>query len=501
MEPPVISPASGTVFATSQTITMACASEGATIHYTRDGSEPTIDSPVYGRFRISTKTTVKARAFLGDVASSEIVTAEYALGQCPTPVIVSAGGESFSQAGNVVTINYDCDEGVVRYTLDGSEPTAASPVYQTPFAVDESVVIKAKAFSDRYFDSQVATVTLTRTRTKVATPVIVAATTFTGSQTMVNITCTTEGAVIRYTLDGSTPNSHSTRYSGPFAVDKTTTIKAYATRTDYTNSGIVTKTVTKVWGIGDTMGAPDQKFTTSGAAGWIDDGGVAMKSGAITHNQRSVLSTVVSGEGRLSFEWKTSCERDEEYHEWDHLELKVDGVVVMILDGITDWIAVEHAIKGTGSHTVEWTYVKDDLESDGDDCAWVRKFAWAATQSATETQTTAVPVPYTWIDRYFPGTKDYEVKAKSTAANGVNTVEACYVAGLDPTNPFSVFSAKIKLVDGQPVVTWSPDLNEGGTKPARVYKTFGRESLDDAKGWSMPVTSKHRFFKVTVEMP
>jgi hypothetical protein len=37
---------------------------------------------------------------------------------------------------------------VVRYTLDGSEPTVKSPVYDgVPFQVDKDAVIKARGFT------------------------------------------------------------------------------------------------------------------------------------------------------------------------------------------------------------------------------------------------------------------------------------------------------------------------------------------------------------------
>ena len=53
-ENPVITPASGTMIKDSLSVMMSCPSEGATIYYTLDGSEPTIDSMVYTRkFRIT----------------------------------------------------------------------------------------------------------------------------------------------------------------------------------------------------------------------------------------------------------------------------------------------------------------------------------------------------------------------------------------------------------------------------------------------------------------
>ena len=52
----------------------------------------------------------------------------------------------------------------VHYTLDGTEPTAESPLYTGPFLVDSlgDVVIKAIAVMDDYFDSEVATFSFTR---------------------------------------------------------------------------------------------------------------------------------------------------------------------------------------------------------------------------------------------------------------------------------------------------------------------------------------------------
>ena len=43
-----------------------------------------------------------------------------------------------------------------------------------------------------------------------------------------------------------------------------------------------------------------------------------------------------------------------------------------------------------------------------------------------------------------------------------------------------VFRAVISIgADGESVVGWEPDLNEGGTKQVRVYTVEGRESLTD----------------------
>ena len=433
-EAPVISPEGGVV-AVGKGITMSCATEGATIHYTTDGTDPTVDSPSYRRFRISERTTVKAIAVKNGFVS-EVTVAEFALGRC-------------------------------------------------------------------------------------ADPVVTAASTFTGTKTLVSLSCTTENAVIRYTLDGSPPDVGSAVYSAPFYMTRSCTVKVYATYPNYFDSAVVSFAIEKVWGIGDTMGDPDQVFTTGGDVPFfrVTDAtaplGESMRSGAITHNQTSTMTTTVEGPGTVSFQWKTSCEDSGGAYDWDHAEFEVDGAVVAYLDGESDWQTVSHEISGDGSHTLLWRYVKDDVESEGEDCCWVADFRWTPneTPASTETQTTPEPVPYSWLDAdaatiLAAHGGDYEAAAKATAANGVNKVWECYVAGISPTNAAARFEATIEMgADGKPVVSWTPDLNEGGKKSERVYRVLGAKELGAAAQWDDvtdvedPDAEGYRFFKAAVEMP
>ena len=118
------------------------------------------------------------------------------------------------------------------------------------------------------------------------------------------------------------------------------------------------------------------------------------------------------------------------------------------------------------------------------------------------TATTPVPVPYAWLDAYVGrfGGGDYEAAAHAPGANGVALWES-YVAGLDPADAASRFTASIALgADGTPVVTWSPDLR--AAEPPRAYTVYGKPTLG-AAAWT-PVTDANRaamrFFKVTVEV-
>ena len=76
----------------------------------------------------------------------------------------------------------------------------------------------------------------------VATPEI----TFDNTDNKATITCSTVGATIHYTMDGTTPTSESTTYSIPLTLTTTTTIKAIAVMSGQTNSAMAMKEIVKI---------------------------------------------------------------------------------------------------------------------------------------------------------------------------------------------------------------------------------------------------------------
>ena len=88
----------------------------------------------------------------------------------------------------------------------------------------------------------------------------------------------------------------------------------------------------------------------------------------------------------------------------------------------------------------------------------------------------------------------YSDKESATAINGYS-LGASYIAGLDPTNETSKFTASITISNGVPSIVWTPDLGSN-----RTYTIYGKTDLTDAN-WTSPTNSSHRFFKVGVELP
>ena len=145
---------------------------------------------------------------------------------------------------NIVTItdaNGLPDGYNIRYTTDGSTPTASSPILEgKSYMVTSSVTLKAVV--ERYG------IVLTEVAEKAvapapcATPVI----TFDYTTSNVSISCTTPSSTIYYTTDGSTPTTSSTAYSAPFSVDGPTTVKAFATHTTKAPSAVAELAITQV---------------------------------------------------------------------------------------------------------------------------------------------------------------------------------------------------------------------------------------------------------------
>ena len=289
----------------------------------------------------------------------------------------------------------------------------------------------------------------------------------------------------------------------------------------------------------DYAGATNMTLRTDGDAGWfgvkdeVHNQSGSVRSGVITDGQVSSLKSAVDGAGVIRFWWKTDCERIRNYPV-DRVLFYVDGIEQAWTNGVSDWVQKHFTITGDGPHNVEWRYVKDEEGSSGRDCVWVSEIEWEPLRVPVAV---VVPAEVTGgkelvVDESWPMSLDAQFGAGTRAAfvekfgsdlsaallkptgkkNAVGEdmyVWQDYVAGTDPTDPKSQFTAKIEMVDGEPVIVWSPKLSEAEAAK-RIYTTYGRKTLEGSHGdeparemWTpveTPAQGGWRFFKVGVEM-
>ena len=136
VETPAASVASG-IYTGAQTVELSCATQGATIRYTTDGSDPTETSTEYKGtpITIDASTTLRVCAFANGMTQSAVATYNYTILQTYTVTFDTAGGSEMQsvpvQAGKTLTKPADpTREGYtfVCWTCQGEEYDFATPV-------------------------------------------------------------------------------------------------------------------------------------------------------------------------------------------------------------------------------------------------------------------------------------------------------------------------------------------------------------------------------------
>ena len=141
---PVISPSGGT-FTGTENVTLTSATHSASIYYTTDGSVPTTGSTLYaGPISVTADTTIRAIASASGYLQSSVSSASFILNSQVPPVTIAPSAGTYSTPQSVVLSDIDATA-KIHYTLDGSAPTASSPLYTAPIAVGSSLTIKAIA--------------------------------------------------------------------------------------------------------------------------------------------------------------------------------------------------------------------------------------------------------------------------------------------------------------------------------------------------------------------
>jgi hypothetical protein len=166
--------------------------------------------------------------------------------QTAAPLFTPAAG-NYSSAQSV-TMSDATSGAKIYYTTDGSAPTTASTVYSAAIAVASTTTIKAIATATGDTSSAVASALYTISASTPTPTISPNGGSFTAAQA-VTLADSSGGAVIHYTLDGSTPSSTSTAYSSPFTISAAgaTTVKAIAIASG-TSSSTASATFTITYG-------------------------------------------------------------------------------------------------------------------------------------------------------------------------------------------------------------------------------------------------------------
>ncbi len=220
VDAPTFSLEEGT-YTETQTVSISCATTGATIYYTTNGNNPSSSSSVYSTpITISETTTLKAIA-IKDGVSSPVASATYTIDLPAVSIPVFTPDEGTYTEAQKITITCATEGATIYYTTDETDPTQESTLYSSPVSITTTgTTLKAIAVKDGLVDSNVASATYIIQPEK---PSI--------SEKNGEIVITAaKGLSIYYTTDGSDPTNTSEEYSSPipFTGPGTVTVKAIA---------------------------------------------------------------------------------------------------------------------------------------------------------------------------------------------------------------------------------------------------------------------------------
>jgi len=136
----------GGLFTEIANVKLSTTTSGATIVYTLDGSNPTINSAVYtDNVKITANAMLKVMSFKADFAESDIDSAKFSIRVVPP--VIEPSGIAFVDS---VMVSFSCatPDVIYFYTTNNSLPTISSKQYTGPFEITKTMnirVIAAKA--------------------------------------------------------------------------------------------------------------------------------------------------------------------------------------------------------------------------------------------------------------------------------------------------------------------------------------------------------------------
>lgn len=225
------SPAGGT-YSTAQSVTLS-SSETATIYYTINGTTPTTASPKYtGAIPVTNTTTIKY--FAKDAAGNTETVKSQAYNFPPVATLAGVPASLTKLATALITVG---GPGVTAYqrSLDGGTTWSAETPVTTKISLSgltsgvKTLQVKGKNGSSGAWQVSPTTTSWTVDTVKPVTSASLASGTY-GTSQAVTLSAS-ETATIYYTITGATPTKASPKYTGPIAINATTTLKFFAVDT------------------------------------------------------------------------------------------------------------------------------------------------------------------------------------------------------------------------------------------------------------------------------
>jgi hypothetical protein len=282
--PPVLDRPAGT-YQDVQVVTATSPTTGAVVLLTRDGSDPasspTAESAT-GAITVDRSQTLTLRARRAGWTDSPSVTATYDLTVAAPVASVPAGTHTTDQSLVLTSVSAGA---LIRYTLDGSQPTAASPQATGAVVIDRSTTLTAVAERDGWTSSAPLVVAYLM---QVATPAWQAAPAPATASVTVQATTATPGAKVVYTLDGSAPTVESPVMPASLVLTTTRTVTVMAARDGWTPSA----TLAAAWTVVPTVGFAQSAITATVAGGPVS---VPIRLSDVTDHDVTVTITGVSG--------------------------------------------------------------------------------------------------------------------------------------------------------------------------------------------------------------
>ena len=247
-----------------QTVSLTAADDtGTIIYYTTDGTDPTTSSTIIkynGAITIGSTTTLKYTAVDAAGNWATVQTQNYTIDDTAPFVSVNKTSGSYNTTQSVV-LTSDDPAATIYYTTDGSDPTTSSTKikYNGTITISSTTTLKYTAVDavGNWAAVQAQTYKIDKTAPTASANVK------TGTYNVNKVVTLTmsENGTIYYTLNGSTPTTASTKYTGSITISSTKTLKFIAVDAAgnkspvYTATYTIDKTAPKVSAVSPTNGA------------------------------------------------------------------------------------------------------------------------------------------------------------------------------------------------------------------------------------------------------